>query len=343
MPCDVVVVGSGVSGLSCAYELARAGASVEIVARSVPPATTSNVAAAFWYPYFAFPRERVLSWAARSWHRFAALAERPQTGIRMADAVELLRASGPRPSSPPLPWWCDAAASVKRAPADWLPPGFSAGWHFVGPVVDTRSYLPWLRDEVAALGVGTTQREVRTIAGLFDRAPVVVDCAGLGARSLVPDPSVTPVRGQIVVVENPGLSRVVLDENDPAGVTYVVPRGDDCVLGGTTEPGVEHTTASLADRHAVRSRCIALEPRLADARVLADVVGLRPGRSAVRLEAEPTARGLVVHNYGHGGAGVTLSWGCAQEVSELVFAHGHRRPGPRAPLRAGPSAMQSGG
>ncbi|HMC79917.1 MAG TPA: FAD-dependent oxidoreductase, partial [Acidimicrobiia bacterium] len=46
-------------------------------------------------------------------------------------------------------------------------------------------------------------------------------------------------------------------------------------------------------------------------------VGLRPfRRDSVRLEREPGAR--VIHNYGHGGSGVTLSWGCAEEVSALV-------------------------
>ncbi len=43
-------------------------------------------------------------------------------------------------------------------------------------------------------------------------------------------------------------------------------------------------------------------------------MGLRPVRSSVRLEAE----GRVVHCYGQGGAGVTLSWGCADEVVRLV-------------------------
>ena len=50
------------------------------------------------------------------------------------------------------------------------------------------------------------------------------------------------------------------------------------------------------------------------AEVVAHRVGLRPARPSVRLEAE----GRVVHNYGHGGAGVTLSWGCAEEVRDLV-------------------------
>jgi D-amino-acid oxidase len=54
--------------------------------------------------------------------------------------------------------------------------------------------------------------------------------------------------------------------------------------------------------------------------VLEHVVGLRPGRSTVRLEeGEQLSSGArVVHNYGHGGAGITLSWGCAHEVVTLV-------------------------
>jgi D-amino-acid oxidase len=40
----------------------------------------------------------------------------------------------------------------------------------------------------------------------------------------------------------------------------------------------------------------------------------------VRLEAEPGDGGapLTVHNYGHGGAGITLSWGCAREAAGLA-------------------------
>lgn len=310
---DVLVVGSGVSGLSCAHELARAGASVRIVARSLPPATTSNVAAAFWFPYFAFPRRRVLSWAARSWHRFASLAERGQAGVRMAEAVELLREP-----PPDRPWWEDAAVDVTEAPADWLPPGFVAGWKFVAPVVDTRRYLPWLIAQNEALGVTIERRELRTLDEAADLASIVVDCAGLGARELAPDADVQPIRGQLVQLKNPGLTRVLLDEADPERICYVVPRGDDVVCGGTTEPGVDDRAARPEDRETILQRCIALEPRLADATVLADVVGLRPGRSTVRVEAEQRNGTLVIHDYGHGGAGVTLSWGCAEDVAALV-------------------------
>ena len=70
----IVVVGCGVAGLSCAVRLAEAGHAVEIWAASLPPRTTSNVAAAFWYPYQAQPRARVLGWARVSYQRFGPLA-----------------------------------------------------------------------------------------------------------------------------------------------------------------------------------------------------------------------------------------------------------------------------
>ncbi len=72
---------------------------------------------------------------------------------------------------------------------------------------------------------------------------------------------------------------------------------------------------------AIFERCAWLEPRLRDAAILEHKVGLRPGRPAVRLEAEQHSSGKrLIHNYGHGGAGVTLSWGCADEVVRLARA-----------------------
>ena len=76
-------------------------------------------------------------------------------------------------------------------------------------------------------------------------------------------------------------------------------------------PDAATTARILAD--AVR-----LEPRLAGAEVRTVQVGLRPGRPWVRVATERINGGWVVHNYGHGGSGYTLSWGCAAEVLRLV-------------------------
>ena len=96
-------------------------------------------------------------------------------------------------------------------------------------------YLSYLMDRFAASG-GTVQR--RTLSSLDEvagEASVIVNCAGLGAHDLVGDASMQPIRGQIVRVRNPGLTRFILDEENPEGVTYIVPRSDDCILGGTAD------------------------------------------------------------------------------------------------------------
>ncbi len=42
--------------------------------------------------------------------------------------------------------------------------------------------------------------------------------------------------------------------------------------------------------------------------------GLRPYRDPLRLESELLEGKLIVHNYGHGGSGITLAMGCAEDV-----------------------------
>jgi D-amino-acid oxidase len=163
--------------------------------------------------------------------------------------------------------------------------------------------------------------EHRAISSLEEAGEghVVVNCAGLGARELVGDPSMEPIRGQIVRVRNPGLERFVLDEDNPEGVTYVIPRSEDCILGGTAEEGEWETEPDPQTAAAILRRCEALEPRLAGADVLEHKAGLRPGRPEIRLEIDYVAQSPPrVHNYGHGGSGVTLSWGCAEETLRLV-------------------------
>jgi D-amino-acid oxidase len=100
-------------------------------------------------------------------------------------------------------------------------------------------------------------------------------------------------------------------------LTYVVPREETVVLGGTAQDGSEDLTPDPGTAAAIVARCAALVPEAAGATVLAHRVGLRPVRPTVRLELERHPR-PVVHCYGHGGAGVTLAYGCADDVVELV-------------------------
>jgi D-amino-acid oxidase len=296
----VTVVGAGVVGLTCAVRLLEGGHRVDVLARDLPLETTSAVAAALWYPYLAYPRERVLGWSAASYAAFAGLAEVAGTGVTMRAGTDVFG----KPQEEP--WWRSAVPSLdKVAP----PSGYADAWTFLAPVVEMPLFLAWLAEWVEELG-GTITR--LNLSALPSGPDVVVNASALGSRLLAEDPTVTPVRGQVVLVEQVGLERWWLQSTDPA--IYVIPRSHDIVVGGTEEPGNWSRTPSPSTAAAILARARGLVPELADAAVLRHRVGLRPARPSVRVERIDD----VVHCYGHGGAGVTLSWGTADEVAALV-------------------------
>ncbi len=297
----ICVVGAGVIGLTCAVQLLEAGHRVDVVARDLPLETTSAVAAALWYPYRALPQDRVTAWSKTTYSVLDAIADTdPDSGVRMVAGTEVF---GSRQAEP---WWRPAVPSLDRETA--LPPGYADGWTFVTPVIEMPVYLAWLTARVTDLG-GTITR--LNLKALPPGADLVVNCSGLGARLLGSDRTVVPVRGQVVYVEQVGLDRWWLDA---AGPTYVVPRSKDIVVGGTDQEGEWSRTPSVESATAILQRAARLVPELREARVIRHKVGLRPVRPAVRLERVSD----VIHCYGHGGAGVTLSWGAAEEVAALV-------------------------
>jgi D-amino-acid oxidase len=313
---EVIVIGAGVAGLSCAIELARAGRDVEVWTAAPPQQTTSMVAAAFWYPYLVEPIERVGPWSAIGYERFASIAgDRtmgPVAGVCMREAIEIFA----EPCDDPP--WSRYVDMYRHATASELPSGYRHGIVFEAPVIEMSRYLPWLVEQLGRLGVEIVVRRLDSLAPALELAPTVVNSSGLGARELVGDAGVFPVRGQVVRRARSGVDRVMLDEHSPGGISYVIPRGDDVVLGGISEPHDEDLRERPEQTAEIIARCVALEPALAQASTLGVSVGLRPCRAVVRLELEDLGDRKVIHNYGHGGAGVTLSWGCAEEVARLV-------------------------
>jgi D-amino-acid oxidase len=310
---DILIIGCGVSGLSCGIRLLEAGFSAQIWARDLPPRTTSNVAAAVWYPYKAYPEHLVVGWSAATYADFVQLAQVPEAGVAQRAGIEIF------PWVAEDPWWRAAVPGFRHATAGELPDGYRDGYVFEAPVIEMPVYLGYLIRRFESLGGQITVRPLASVDEAFAHYDRVIDCAGLGARELVGDTTLVPIRGQVVRVAQVGIERFWLDDYGPGGITYIVPRANDCILGGTAEEGSEDLAPDAATAAAIIARCVALEPRLRDAEILEHKVGLRPGRPAVRLEAEQWAPGkLLIHNYGHGGAGVTLSWGCAAEVLGLV-------------------------
>ncbi|MFI8997630.1 FAD-dependent oxidoreductase [Streptomyces sp. NPDC053542] len=311
---DVIVVGAGVTGLTCAVQLAETGRAVRVISRDQAAGTTSSVAGGLCWPYRILPEEEAVQWSVRGYEALAGLAETEGTGVRMVTGT-MAAASVPDR-------WRDAVPGLRAARPEELPAGIPEGLRARTPLVAMDAHLQYLERRLAAAGGTVERRPAGSLDALAREAGAVVNCSGLGARELVPDPDVRPVQGQLVIVENPGIEEWFVDADGHADTTtYVLPQPYGVVLGGTAVEGAWSTEPDPAVAEAIVARCARLHPALAEARILAHRVGLRPARPAVRLEAERLpGGGLVVHNYGHGGAGVTVAWGCADEVLRLLDA-----------------------
>lgn len=189
------------------------------------------------------------------------------------------------------------------------------------PLMDTRIYLPWLRAQVAH----RTERVPTKVGTLSDLVgyDLVVNCSGHRAASLHgAGPKMDPRRGIVIRIPNPGISRAAVFAEDPDRLMYVVPRGDDVVLGGTYEPTDDEHNWPADFGDVIMDRCRRFEPLLAGVTFNVNdlAAGIRPVAERVCLRLDHDAAPFpVVHNYGHGGSGYTVSWGCAAIVLKCVL------------------------
>ena len=331
---DALVVGAGVVGLTTAISLAEAGLRTHILAAAPPQQSTSFVAGAIWGPVRTGGSARSLEWSRVGLEVLSELAAEPRAAIRQVSGVEVAATAATPPG------WISLLPQHRLLEPGELPDGYASGWRYTAPVVTMPRYLPYLVDRLTAAGgtveYGAPLTSLRPLAvpvkdgpvkdgplkdGPVKDVPLIVNCTGIGARDLVPDPAVTPVRGQVVIVENPGIEEFFRHPSDGPESTYIFPHGDVVLLGGTAEEGAWDLTPDPATTTRILRDCCAVEPRLSGSRIVAERVGLRPYRPQVRLEAEDLSEGRVLwHNYGHGGAGVTLAWGCARELTETVVS-----------------------
>src|SRR6266545_105811 len=297
----VAIIGAGVSGLTCGAVFAERGYRTAIFAKETGQQTTSGAAAAVWFPYDAAPPEKVIPWALETFHVLVDLAPFSRTGeIHIPDWAIPLGAQAVIPS--------EVEGSLES---------FSSGFSLRVPLMDTTIYLDYLANRfVSAGGSISAKVQFEKLEDVDAKFDLVINCAGIGARELVHDTDLQPHRGQVAIVPRiKGLPYAVVCDDAP--LMYAIPRRNDCVFGGTNELSEDLAVDSATTALIVAECSRAL--KIEKPNVLAERVGLRPFRkSGVRLRRDQLRDGrTVIHNYGHGGAGFTLSWGCAAEVLQL--------------------------
>ena len=306
---DVSVIGAGVSGLSTGIRLLEAGYNVRIFSQHSTPDTVSDTAAAWWYPFLVEPLEKTNRWSAETFSELVRLSEEEGVScITMRLGKEFLEQECEPPG------WSNDIPHFRILDEDEIATGYSFGWEIEAPVIEMHLYMPWLERRFIELGGAMITRYVQQISELPGQ--IVVNCCGLGGKELCDDHNLEPVRGQIVyTTQDPGFGRF---DQRPESLIYTIPRRDVTVLGGTAQKGDWDENIRDEDTELILRKCETLWPELDRSMIVGVSVGLRPSRKEVRLEAEVISGRRVIHNYGHGGAGVTLSWGCADEVVRML-------------------------
>lgn len=310
----VSVIGAGVIGLTCAVTLAEAGYDTQVFARDLALESSSAAAAGLWLPPLQGASADTLRLADLTLRELTDAAADPDSGVTIAAGTVLHRAETTlRPS-----WAGRFGDSVTAEEISRPKPGYGCGWTLRLPTVELTAYLRWLERRLAAAGGSVTRM---SLPALPPRG-IVVNASGAAARWLASDEAVRPVRGQVVVLSNPGITSWWLDGDPAAEPLFVIPAGDTVVVGGTCEPDEWDRTPTTARTEAILRRVLRVEPRLADADVLGQRVGLAPERPSVRVElvdgSRQVAQRTLVHCYGHGSHGLTLSWGSAHDTLGLV-------------------------
>jgi D-amino-acid oxidase len=301
---SVAVIGAGISGLSCAYELAKHDVAITVFAEQFSPHITSNKAAAFWFPYHIRNDKRGIEWCRISYDYYKTLSNNSATGISMHRLVKMI---DKKVVDPDISWLDFLPGQLYRMmDKQELTDPYIAGFEVTVPLIETQLFLPWLMQSLREQDVEFVQEKI-TSFDMLAQYDCVINCSGLGARELCNDDEVYPARGQVALLPPQPNLPIFIDNEPPL---YMVPRKDAIILGGTMEAHVweeETVNETLQD---IQQKIAVVFPSIKDVPIVGSWAGLRPCRNTIRLERE----GNIIHNYGHGGSGFTLAWGCATDV-----------------------------
>lgn len=308
---NIAIIGAGIIGQSSAYQLLEKGYKITIYAQAFSPDITSAKAAAFWFPYYILNDDRCIRWSQTSYEKYMALSADPATGISLQRLLKVVKQEDAAADMS----WIDfmPADSCRPLSASELMDGFRIGHEVYVPLIETQQFLPWLTAYLKDKGVKFIGRKVKDLSELSTNYSWVINCSGLGARELCQDTSLYPARGQVALIGPQKDMPLFLCEEQPF---YIVARRDATIIGGTYEEGEWDLTPESETIQSLYKQAVGLFPSLGQSPIIGSWSGLRPFRKRIRVEKE--AGRNIIHNYGHGGSGFTLAWGCAMEVSAMI-------------------------
>lgn len=327
---EIAVIGAGAVGLSTALCIKQTipSVNVTVVADKFLDETLSYGAGGFFRPEVNIGKDRstIKQWARDSYERYSLLARaEPESGNSFVSGYQLSSYSADSMRNElieaivPEPVRNLTASEMSRFPAHFK---YGIAWNSI--ITDPRYYLPYLQKKFDNLGGRLLKQHIDSFEEFFIKNSsydLLVNCTGFEASRLTDDHLIIPVRGQAFKVKADWIKNFYFADG-----AYVLPGRDYVTVGGIKEFGSSNTAISKLDSHSIWTRCLELVPSLSDSKIIHEWVGIRPHRQPVRVELEQwhsnrdsSLRRIIVHNYGHGAHGITLSWGTAIDATRLVL------------------------
>ncbi|KAJ8714388.1 hypothetical protein PYW07_002613 [Mythimna separata] len=318
----IAVIGAGVNGLTCAVKIKETYKDFDVVLISseFSPNTTGDGSGGLWLPYLCgnTPYSLIEKWGGLTYKFFHEQWKTGAHGVCMEPIYYLYRTKEKfvRPEWARMVFGYHELDSKELEDYSQLFSGkYTAGHTFTTFVCSPSALLAHFQQRFQQANGRVLQAKLTSLQDpLLAQYDVVVNCTGLGARFLVPDDTVVPIRGQVLRVIAPWINQVIIDGE---GGNYIIPNSETVVLGGTSQKDF-NTEVDPKDTDFILNGCKRIMPGLERAEIVNHWAGLRPSRDSVRLEPEEKNGKLYIHNYGHGGSGFTLFWGCGEEVLQIL-------------------------